>query len=403
MCDHAGQPLQRTSIESPVRRRQAVVLSGGGAFGAFEVGVLRALAEGQCHATLGPLDADTYTGTSVGAFNAAVMAIQSRDTLRASVHLEDLWTRRIAGGLVDNGVFRLRPNPASVLDPATVFRQNGRPVVEAATDAVQLAAGAAQRLGRLFLSTQSLQYRLADLFNLESFISVAPLEQLVRDTLPLADILDSRKVLKIATTDWKAGNLRVFSHDPANPARHMSERRGQITKDTWPLAVLASAAIPAVFPKVLIGGDPHVDGGVVMNTPLKPAILAGADTIHLVYLTPNVDTRRAAWADPWPNTLETTGRAMSLAFAASVDADVETADVINNLLESGIPHSRYRPLTVHLYNPSRSLGELTGLLDFRKSSIEKRIRIGYETARHHDCEKERCLKPGQRRAPKTVD
>lgn len=384
------------------RPRQAVVLSGGGGFGAFEVGVLRALAEGKCRATLGPLDADTYSGTSVGAFNAAVMAARSLDTLRASERLEDLWLRRIAGGLVDNGVFRLRPNPALVFDPAAVLRQSGRPVIEAATDAVQLAAGAAQRLGRLFLSTQSLHHRLADLLNLESLISVEPLEQLVREALPLADILDSRKVLKIATADWRAGELRVFSHDPAVTERHWSERRGQITEGTWPLALLASAAIPAVFPKVLIGGDPHVDGGVVMNTPLKPAILAGADIIHLVYLSPSVDTRRGAWEDPWPNTLETTGRAMSLAFAASVDADVDTAGLVNRLLESGKPHARYRPLSVHLYNPSRSLGEISGLLDFRKSSIESRIRIGYETASHHDCDKERCLRPGQPRAPKTA-
>lgn len=373
--------------------RSAVVLSGGGAFGAFEVGVLRALAEGRCPATLGPLDADVYTGTSVGAFNAAVMAAGSADALSACAQLEDLWINRIAGGVVDNGVFRLRPNPASVLDPAAVFRQNGRPVFDAAADAAQLAAGAAQRVGRLFLSNQSLQHRFADLFNLESLISVEPLEQLVRDTLPLANILSSRKVLKIATTDWIAGELRMFSHDPASDARQFSEQRGEISELTWPAALIASAAIPAVFPKVLIGGEPHVDGGVVMNTPLKPAILAGADVIHLVYLTPRVDTARAVWADPWPNTLETVGRAMNLAFAASVQADVGTAGVVNELLRSAKPHSRYRPLTVHLYNPSRSLGELTGLLDFRRSAIESRISIGYEIARHHDCEKEGCLRP----------
>jgi len=80
--------------------RHAVALSGGGAFGAFEVGVLRALAEGKCPATRGPLDPDAYTGTSVGAFNAAVMAARGGDALAGCARLEDLWMNRIAGGLV---------------------------------------------------------------------------------------------------------------------------------------------------------------------------------------------------------------------------------------------------------------------------------------------------------------
>ncbi len=386
--------------ETHSRPRHAVVLSGAGGFGAFEVGVLRALAEGKCHATLGPLDADIYTGTSVGAFNAAVMVARNLDALTAAARLEDLWLHRIAGELADNGVFRLRPNPAVMLDPAAILRQGGWPIIEAATDTAQLAAGAAQRLGRLFLSAQPLDHRLADLINLESLISTEPLEQLVRETLPLADVLTSHRVLKIATTDWRAGELRMFSHDPVGGARHRSERRGQITEGTWPQAVLASAAIPAVFPKVLIGGDPHVDGGLVMNTPLKPAVRAGADIVHLVYVSPEVDAHRGEWNDPWSNTIETTGRAMTMAFAASVEGDVDVAGTVNSLLERGSSRSRYAPLTVHLYNPSRSLGGSLGLLDFSRSSIEQRIRTGHEVASHHDCVKERCLIPGSPRSPK---
>ena len=55
--------------------RQAVVLSGGGANGAYEVGVLLALCEGASPATdYVPLSAEIYTGTSVGAYNVAFMA-----------------------------------------------------------------------------------------------------------------------------------------------------------------------------------------------------------------------------------------------------------------------------------------------------------------------------------------
>ena len=65
-------------MSAPVARppaRSAIVLSGGGAKGAFEVGVLLALAEGRSAATgHRPLSTDIYTGTSVGAFNATFLA-----------------------------------------------------------------------------------------------------------------------------------------------------------------------------------------------------------------------------------------------------------------------------------------------------------------------------------------
>jgi hypothetical protein len=61
-------------MTSGVKHRQAMVLSGGGANGAYEVGVLKALLTGQSPATeFQPLDPDIFTGTSVGAFNAALL------------------------------------------------------------------------------------------------------------------------------------------------------------------------------------------------------------------------------------------------------------------------------------------------------------------------------------------
>ncbi len=55
----------------------ALVLSGGGAYGAFAIGIMKALYAGASPATnYQPLKADIFTGTSVGAFNAAVMVGQ---------------------------------------------------------------------------------------------------------------------------------------------------------------------------------------------------------------------------------------------------------------------------------------------------------------------------------------
>ena len=55
-----------------------------------------------------------------------------------------------------------------------------------------------------------------------------------------------------------------------------------------PRAILASAAIPGFFPPTEVGAQPFVDGGVVLNTPLLPAIDARADILHVIYMDPDV-------------------------------------------------------------------------------------------------------------------
>ena len=103
----------------PYGARQAVVLSGGGARGAYEVGVLKALFEGASPSTAGwPLDPEVFTGTSVGAYNAAFLAQQPRPCQEAAGLLERVWRERIAntGESCGNGVYRLRADPFRLLD-----------------------------------------------------------------------------------------------------------------------------------------------------------------------------------------------------------------------------------------------------------------------------------------------
>src|SRR4051812_32398512 len=95
----------------------AMILSGGGAYGAFEVGVLKALCGSDATK---PLDPGIFTGTSVGSFNAAVMSMQPDAPASATVSLlERLWLERVADSPGDdrgNGVYRLRGNPGRYFD-----------------------------------------------------------------------------------------------------------------------------------------------------------------------------------------------------------------------------------------------------------------------------------------------
>src|SRR6266566_8613086 len=118
--------------------KAAVVLSGGGAYGAFEIGVLKALCNGESPATSHkPLNAKIFSGTSVGSFNAAAMCMTPGATgAQAIENLEQVWFEKVAdrgSKSHGNGVFRLRGNPVRYLDLS--FTAPTRAFLESASDA----------------------------------------------------------------------------------------------------------------------------------------------------------------------------------------------------------------------------------------------------------------------------
>ena len=94
-------------------RRHAVVLSGGGAFAAYEIGVLRALCSGESPSTGGAaIDPAIVTGTSAGSYNGAMFVSRwAQDPLDALDEIERIWLTRVAGDACSSGVFRWRANP----------------------------------------------------------------------------------------------------------------------------------------------------------------------------------------------------------------------------------------------------------------------------------------------------
>ena len=89
----------------PTANSHGIVLSGGGALGSFELGVLQVLAR------KGLPPPSVITGTSVGGFNAAVIACELGDgksVAEAVDTISQIWLKNIAGGYHDNGVFRFR-------------------------------------------------------------------------------------------------------------------------------------------------------------------------------------------------------------------------------------------------------------------------------------------------------
>jgi len=395
--------------------RTGVVLSGGGADGAYEVGVLKALTHGVSPATgYRPIDPEVYTGTSVGAFNAAFMVSRSgRPATAVTEELEAVWLERVANTPLScgNGVFRVRALPFQFLDPGC-FLQPFQVLTNAVQDTFDLAKFSLIKGAQFATDDASLQSRLLSLIDLQAFISSQPIDQLIAEEISLEALRRSTKRLTIAASNWEAGVLRLFSKD-------------EIADTVGTAAILASAAIPGIFPPVPVEGIPYVDGGVLLNTPLIPAIRDGATTVHIIFLDPLL---RNVVLKPYPSTLDTAWRMLAIIWASNVRKDILIAAGINlilELLERGAPESAsredartflqvawqmyrrmseggaqaYRKLTVHVYRPQSALGEGEGILDFQRARLHGLVEMGYNDAVNHDCAVNGCVLPGRPAGP----
>ena len=378
------------------------MLSGGGAKGGYEVGVMKALFDGASPATgFAPLRVEVFTGTSVGAFNATFMASRwrasSADALR---ELEAVWRTRMANTRegCGNGVFRIRGLPLQGLDIGCL-RHPFEDLAELARDGVFFVNFAVIRGMNLISSRAPVKNRIAETIDVSAMFSVTPFDNLVRDTVDVGALHDSPLKLTIAASNWRDGSLRLFTKADI-------ERLG-------PGTILASAAIPGIFPPVVVDGTPYVDGGVLNNTPLRPAIRSGADVVHVVYLDPLVEDIPFPQL---PNTLNTIYRMYAVLQSSNVTNDIMTAQSVNRALEiargdggggaqavqlaANVARRRrrggrpYRNLTIHRYRPLNDLGGGEGLLDFSSRNIEYLINLGYRDAVSHDCQAAGCDIPG---------
>jgi NTE family protein len=387
----------------------ALVLSGGGAYAAYGVGVMKALFGGASPATgYTPLDPDIYAGTSGGAINAAFMLAEpGSDNVTRVARLENTWVNEISDQVRNcgNGVYRFRANLFRYLE-LTCFTSNPlRPFLELASDAVFFARDGFRRGVNFLLSSGKLEQRLLQFFDASQFITDEPLRQGIGGLFSVEGIRRSNKVLRVIATNWSTGEARVFGNS------ELSDEAGYEI-------LLGSAAIPGLFQPHLVGGDLYVDGGLVMNTPLMPAISAGASTLHVVYLDPdpkNIPLRRLQ------NTLDVLDRARVIDWASRMNEDIATARWINEGLEvverlraggsladlderlfvrvaekiaerarQGQP---YRKLTIHRYHPRDDLAGPLGVLNFDRDQIAGIIERGFRDAADHDCVANGCLLP----------
>lgn len=399
----------------PYGERQALVLSGGSVYAAYEVGVLRALLGGESPATgYQPLRPDILVGTSAGSVNAAVLVAQATRGADAAVeYLENLWLNQLAADArhCRNGAIRVRGDLGSYLNLQCLAANPLKPLQYLAQDATFLASQLLTKGANFASSRQPLARRALEFVDISTLISNAGFQQIVAQAVDMAAVRASEIILQIASTNWRTGELKLFNN-------------ADMSDEVGPRVIIASSAFPGI-PPVVIDGEPYVDGGYVMNTPLRPAWDAGASLMHVVYLDPDIKNIPLREID---NSFDVFDKLYHIMMATIFNRDIDLYADINTGLEllAGAPTPAppdpadrtlqedrerailrlagrlqraapglgpYRKVVLHRYHPAEDLGGVVGLMNFDRGHVEQLIDAGYQDALHHDCAASGCLIP----------
>lgn len=248
----------------------ALVLSGGGARGAYEAGVLRYILEEIPRALGRPVCFSTISGTSVGALNAAWLAATIDHPERSARRLWYLWRT-------------LRFSKVVSISYSDVWRTLRKALGED-QDRNKIARALPAPFAQIIAPSRQ-DSREGGLLRTSFF------DSLVRNEIPFANISRNFKrglldAISVSTTDIVTGRTTIFidSRKGVVPPWTHDFRRIAISGPMTAQKILASAAIPLVFPAVKIGNHWYCDGGIRQNTPIAPALRLGADKLLVISL-----------------------------------------------------------------------------------------------------------------------
>jgi NTE family protein len=313
----------------------AIVMSGGGARAAYQVGFLRAVS-----AACPELKPEILTGVSAGAINAVYIAARPGSFRTVVDDLAELWLGLRAEDVMDTGAIRMG---------SLAFKW-----------ALRLASG-----GRY----QSESVR--------GFVDTAPLRRTLRTALggdgPLPGIAQRLerghlRAVAVTATSYSTGQTVTFCQgrdivDWERPNRR--SRKRSLTLEH----VMASAALPVLFPAVRLEEGWFGDGGVRLTNPLAPAIHLGAQRILAISTR---HARSAAEADApavdgYPPPAQVAGVLLNAVFLDQLDGDALRLQTLNRLLRSAAPEDRrgLRPVELQIWRPSQDLGRLANEYEVR--------------------------------------
>jgi NTE family protein len=280
----------------PEREKIGLVLSGGGARGAYEVGVLRYVRERL------PCDTrfDIISGSSVGAINGAYLAATAHRPRAQARQLQRVWSEIRLDRVYRFGWSQMRGLPQ-------VLFGRSLPV-----DPAQPTAG--------------------------GLVDSSHLESMVRERIPWAHIDENLRqghlhALTCNATEVATGMTHVFVHTATGSlAAGLSATSGQ--------RVVPTAITADLFPAVRVGEELFVDGSLRQGTPLRPAMRLGATRLLVISLRhgePEARQQRLRQRDKnvFPNAMFMLGKMLNAFMVDRLETEIERVERTNRMLRSG--------------------------------------------------------------------
>ncbi len=348
MPDHPPEP--HTPRPPSGKGELALVMGGGGARAAYQVGFLRALARFEPN-----LEIPIITGVSAGAINAVHLASHGGSFREAVEDLAELWE-----SLTVDQVFNV--DPRFLLSNAMRW-------------GLQLASGG--------LGHPPAIQSLVDTAPLRRFLERA-LEEREGEIPGIREKIDSGrlKALAISTSSYTTGQSVTWIQGREIREWTRPQRQARLTSIGLD-HVMASAALPLFFPAVRIGDHWYGDGGIRLTAPLSPALHLGAHRLLAI------STRFArlekecdrSLIEGYPPPAQVIGSLMNSIFLDLLDQDALRAEAMNDLLRRIPPEGRggMRIVKLLTMRPSRDLGQLADDFELRLPRLFRFLMRGLGT------------------------
>jgi len=327
-------------LNSTSGKTTGLVLTGGGARAAYQVGVLKAIAQirRECGQGAAPNPFPVITGTSAGAINAAALACRADDFDGAVECLCEVWENFSAD---------------------QVYRADSFGVI---------------RTGARWLTMMSIGWAIARWRRARprSLLDNAPLEallnRLVNPERTRQMMRDGHLQALAVTASSYGSGLHVTFYDALDNIVPWTRSQRIAVRDAITVPhLLASSAIPFVFPAVALNIAEHTeyfgDGSMRQAAPISPAVHLGAERILVVGAgRMHEPPGERAGSSEYPNLAQIAGHALSNIFLDALAVDVERLHRINSTLALLTPEARaatsLKPIEVLVIAPSQRLDDI---------------------------------------------
>lgn len=305
-------------------------MTGGGARAAYQVGVLKAIAELMPRRARNPFS--VICGTSAGSLNAATLAINAGSFRKGVRYLDNIWKN---------------------FHPSQVYR----------TDVLGVLSNTLRWLSGLLLSALGIN-KLKHV----SLLDNSPLQTLLENILPCEKIQENidaglLQALSITASGYGTGQSVSFYQGAAHLHPWRRTRRLGIPTKIEIKHLMASSAIPFIFPAALINREYFGDGSMRQIAPISPALHLGATRVLVIGVTAtNVDTSRTSEMHEYPTLAQIAGHAMNSIFLDNMEVDLERLRKNNELItlmpDEFQKHTDFCHVDVLVISPSQPLEKI---------------------------------------------